>query len=135
MFANCSLAGQDLGTPDVCLTPAPPSPSPVPVPYVNIAQLMMALPPTTCLKYLISMMPAHNLGTTIPLSNGDEPGVAGGVMSGTIIGPARNLKGSTKVFHGGMPATRMLDTAMQNSTNVPGGSTLVPSQTKLLIMS
>lgn len=135
MFANCSLAGQDMGMPDPCLTPAPPSPSPIPIPYPNIAQLMMAIPPTACLKVLISMMPAHNLGTTIPISNGDEPGVAGGVMSGTIIGPARNLMGSTKVLHGGMPATRMLDPAMQNSTNVPGGRTLVPSQTKVMIMT
>jgi len=87
------------------------------------------------LKHLIMMMPAHNLGTTIPLSNGDEPGVAGGVMSGTIIGPARNLKGSVKVLHGGMPATRMLDSAMQNSTNVPGGMTMIPSQTKVMIMT
>lgn len=133
MFANCSLAGMDMGAPDVCLTPAPPSPSPIPIPYPNMAQLTMAIP--NCLKVLITMMPAHNLGTTIPLSSGDEAGVSLGVTSGTIIGPARNLKGSTKVFHGGMPATRMLDTAMQNSTNVPGGMTLVPSQTKVMIMT
>jgi len=133
MFANCSLGGQNFGMPDVCLTPAPPSPSPVPIPYPNMAQLPMAIP--NQLKVLISFMPAHNLGTTIPLSNGDEAGVSGGIMSGTIIGPSRHLKGSIKVFYGGMPATRLLDTAMQNSTNVPAGMTIVPSQTKVLIMS
>jgi hypothetical protein len=132
MFANCSLAGQNFGMPDVCLTPAPPAP-PVPIPYPNMAQLPMAIP--NQFKTLIQMMPQHNLGTTIPLSNGDEAGVAGGVMSGTIIGPSRHLKGSTKVMIGGMPATRLLDTAMQNSTNVPAGMTIVPSQTKVMIMS
>ncbi|MFA5904560.1 MAG: DUF4150 domain-containing protein [Desulfobacula sp.] len=135
MFANCSLAGQDMGMPDVCKTPAPPSPSPIPVPYPNIAQLLMALPPTTCFKVLISFMPTHNLMTTIPMSNGDEPGVLGGIVSNTIMGPARNIMGSTKVLYGGLPATRMLDPAMQNLINVPSGRTLVPSQFKVMIMS
>jgi len=81
------------------------------------------------------MMPAHNMGTTIPMTMGDNAGVAMGVASGTVMGPARNTKGSTKVFTGGTPATRCLDTAMQNSTNVPGGMTLVPSQFKVLILS
>ncbi len=135
MFANCSAGGMDMGMPDVCLTPAPPSPSPVPIPYPNTAMLPTALPPTTSLKHLISMMPAHNLGTTIPMTMGDNAGVAMGVASGTVMGPARNTKGSTKVFTGGMPATRCLDTAMQNSTNVPGGMSLVPSQFKVLILS
>jgi len=135
MFANCSLAGQDFGMPDVCKTPAPPSPSPIPVPYPNIAQLLLALPPTTCLKVLISFMPAHNMGTTISMSNGDEAGVLGGIASGIIMGSARNLMGSVKVLHGGLPATRMLDPAMQNLSNVPAGRTLVPSQFKVMIMS
>lgn len=135
MFANCSLGGMDMGMPDVCLTPAPPIPSPVPVPYPNMAQLLMAIPPTACLNVLIDFMPAHNLATTIPVSNGDEAGVNGGVASGTIMGPARNLMGSTKVIYGGLPATRMLDPAMQNLTNVPAGRTMVPSQFKVIIMS
>ncbi len=134
MFANCSMGGMDFGMPDVCLTPAPPAP-PIPVPYPNTAQLPMAVPPTANMKHLISMMPAHNLGTTIPMSMGDNAGVNMGVASGTVMGPARNTMGSTKVFTGGMPSTKMLSTAMQNSTNVPGGMTLAPSQTKVMIMT
>lgn len=134
MFANCSLSGMDFAMPDVCLTPAPPAP-PVPIPYPNTAQLPMALPPTASLKHLISMMPAHNMGTTIPMSMGDNAGVVGGVMSGMMMGPARNTLGSTKVFSGGMPQTKWLSNALQNSTNCPGGMTLVPSQFKVLIMS
>ena len=136
MFANCSLAGMNLATPDTCLTPA--APSPVPVPYPNIAMLPTAMPPTTALKVLIMMMPAHNIGTTIPLSNGDQPGCApGGVASGIIMGPSRHMKGSVKTFYGGMPGTRsLMDMTMQNSTNCPGiGMTTVPSQTKIMVMT
>ncbi len=133
MFANCSLMGMDFGMPDVCLTPSPVGP--VPIPYPNTAMLPMALPPTASLKHLISMMPAHNMGTTIPTSMGDNAGVAGGVASGMVMGPARNTMGSTKVFTGGMPATKWLSPALQNSTNVPSGTTLVPSQFKVMIMS
>ncbi|MBN1578995.1 MAG: DUF4150 domain-containing protein [Chitinispirillaceae bacterium] len=134
MFANCSLGGMDFGFPDVCLTPTPPV-GPIPIPYPNIAQLPTALPPSASLKHLISMMPAHNLGTTIPMSMGDNAGVAGGVASGMMMGPARNTMGSTKVFTGGMPATKWLSPAMQNMTNCPAGMTMVPSQYKVMIMS
>ncbi|MFQ5674370.1 MAG: DUF4150 domain-containing protein [bacterium] len=137
MFANCSLSGMDFAMPDVCLTPipSPAGPIPTPIPYPNTAQLPMALPPTCSLKHLISMMPAHNMGTTIPLSMGDNAGVNMGVASGTVMGPARNIMGSVKVFTGGMPATKALSPAMQNSTNCPAGMTMVPSQFKVIIMS
>jgi hypothetical protein len=95
----------------------------------------MALPPTTNMKHLIMMMPAHNLGTTVPMTSGDSLGVLGGVSSSTVMGPARNTNGSAKVFTGGMPITRMLDSSMHNSTNAPGGMNLAPSQTKVLVMS
>jgi hypothetical protein len=138
MFANCSLNGMNMAMPDVCLTPvpSPAGPIPTPMPYPNTAQLMMALPPTANMKHLISMMPAHHIGTTIPMSMGDNAGcMPGGVASGIMMGPSRHIKGSTKVFTGGMPSTRMLDTTLQNLTNAPGGSTLAPSQTKVMIMS
>ncbi len=138
MFANCSLGGMNMAMPDVCLTPvpSPAGPVPTPIPYPNIAQLMMALPPSCNVRHFTSMMPTHHLMTTIPMSNGDEAGcMPGGVMSGMIIGPSRHIKGSVKVFSGGMPCTRMLDTTMQNMTNAMGGMTIVPSQIKVLIMS
>lgn len=138
MFANCSMAGMNMAMPDVCLTPvpSPAGPIPTPMPYPNIAQLPMALPPSCNIKHFTCMMPTHHLMTTIPLSSGDEAGcMPGGVMSGIIIGPSRHIKGSVKVFSGGMPCTRMLDTTMQNLTNAMGGMTMVPSQTKVMIMS
>lgn len=133
MFANCSMSGMDFGFPDTCLTPSPAGP--VPIPYPNFAQKIMALPPTTNMKHFIMMMPAHNLGTTVPMSMGDNAGVAGGVASGMMMGPSRNTMGSAKVFTGGMPSTKWLSTSLQNSTNVPAGTTLVPCQFKVMVLA
>ncbi len=135
MFANCSMpAGQDMAMPDVCKTPAPPPVGMVPIPYPNMAMRVLALPPTTSFKHLILFMPSHHIGTTIPLSNGDNPGVLGGVVSQIFMGPSRSIKCSTKVITGGMPATRMLDNTMQNLTNA-SGMTLVPCQTKVIYLT
>ena len=133
MFANCSMPGQHFGFPDVCLTPTPVGP--VPIPYPNFGMHVTAIPLTASMKHLLMFMPSHNMATTIPTSLGDNVGVAGGVAAGVFMGPARNTKGSMKVIVGGTPATRMLDTTMQNSTNVPVGLTLVPDQFKVLILT
>lgn len=133
MFANCSMPGMDFGMPDVCLTPA--SGAPVPIPYPNFGMKAMAIPPTASIKHLIMFMPSHNIATTIPTSMGDNAGVMMGVASGTVMGPVRNTRCSTKVITGGTPATRMLDNTIQNSTNVPSGMTLVPGQFKVMYLS
>lgn len=131
MFANTQMNGQDMGFPDVCLTPAPPAPSPIPIPYPNIAMRPMAIP--TVLNILILGMPVHNLGTVIPMSNGDNAGVAMGVASGTVMGPCRKVTGSFTTLWNNMPAARVTSVTMQNSTNCPGISG-PPSQTNVLIL-
>jgi hypothetical protein len=128
MFANCQMMGMDMGFPDVCLTP----PLPVPIPYPNIAMGNMAVP--NCPTILIMGMPAHNVGTSIPMTNGDNAGVAMGVASGTVMGPSRHLTGAFTVLFQGMPATRLTSTSLQNSTNCPGVR-VVPSQTLLLLLA
>ena len=133
MFANCSLNGTNIGFLDVCNTPA--APSPIPLPYPNTALVPMALPATASLKHFKSFMPSHNLGTQIPMTNGDNAGVLGGVASGIFMGPSRHTRCSTKVFVGGMPATRWLDNTVQNMTNCPCGTTVVPSQFKVIYLS
>lgn len=137
MFANCSLGGMAFAMPDVCktLVYVGVSVSTIPIPYPNISTTPMALPPTANLKHLIMMMPAHNLSTTVPMTNGDNLGILGGASSSTVMGPARGVKGSMKVFTGGTPITRMLDSTMHNSTNAPGGMNLAPSQVKVLVLS
>jgi hypothetical protein len=132
MFANSQMGGVNMGFPDVCLTPAPPSPSPVPLPYPNIGAGPMAVPNVT--KILFMCAPAHNMGTKIPQSNGDNLGLADGVASGTVMGSNRHLTGSFTVLLCGQPATRLTSVALQNGTNCPGAR-VSPSQTKVLLLA
>lgn len=132
MFANTQMMGTDTGFPDVCLTPAPPAPAPVPIPYPNIAMGPMGVPAVYNILYMCA--PAHNMATTVPLSNGDNAGVATGVASGMVMGPARHLTGAFTCLVGGMPTTRMTSVAIQNNTNCPGAR-IVPSQVKVLVLA
>lgn len=129
MFANSQMMGIDMGLPDVCMTP---SPAPVPVPYPNIAAGPMGVP--AVYNVLFMAAPAHNLATTIPLTNGDNAGVALGVASGTVMGPSRHLTGAFSVLIRGMPASRLTSVSLQNSTNCPG-MRVVPSQVKVLMLA
>jgi hypothetical protein len=130
MFANCQLGGNDLAFPDVCLTPSPAGP--VPIPYPNTAMGLMAVPNVPTILFMGG--PAHNMGTTIPMTNGDNAGVATGVASGLVMGPCRHLTGAFTVLLKGMPATRMTSSSLQNNTNAPGVR-LAPSQTKVLLLA
>ena len=129
MFANTQMPAINLGFPDACKVPVPPAV--VVIPFPNIALTAMATP--NVFNQFISAMPVHNLLTTIPLSNGDEPGVLGGVVSSMFIGPSRHLLGSFKVFKSCMPSTKMLCPSGQNGAalNIPG-LTLTPSQLKVM---
>ena len=130
MFANTQMMGMDMGFPDVCLTPTPAGP--VPIPYPNTAMGNMAIPNNP--NILFMGMPAHNMATTIPMTNGDNAGVALGVASGTVMGPSRHLTGAFTVLLNGAPATRLTSMSLQNSTNCPGVRT-VPSQTLVLLLA
>ena len=130
MFANTQMMGMDIGFPDVCLTPV--GPAVAPIPYPNIAMGPMGVP--AAYNVLFMSTPAHNLATMIPLTNGDNAGVAMGVASGTVMGPARHLTGAFTFLVGGMPATRLTSMSLQNSTNCPGVR-LVPSQVKVLLLA
>jgi hypothetical protein len=129
MFANSQMMGIDIGFPDVCLTPTP---APVPIPYPNIAAGPMGVP--AAYNVLFMCTPAHNMATTVPLTNGDNPGVALGVASGLVMGPSRHLTAAFTVLVGGIPGTRLTSMSLQNSTNCPG-MRLVPSQIKVLLLA
>ncbi len=129
MFANSQMGGVDMGAPDVCLTP---SPAPVPVPYPNVAAGPMGTP--AVYNVLLMGAPAHNLSTSIPLTNGDNVGVSMGVASGTVMGPSRHLTAAFTVLIGGAPATRLTSTSLQNSTNCPGAR-IAPSQVKVVLLA
>ncbi|MDC9596164.1 DUF4150 domain-containing protein [Xenorhabdus anantnagensis] len=129
MFANSQGGGMDLATPDICLTPMFTT---VPVPYPNIAQGTTGV--SNALNILFMGCPAHNLATTIPMTTGDNAGVSGGIASGTVMGPSHHVMGANSVLLKGTPATRLSSSTMQNSTNSMG-CRIVPSQTKVLILS
>jgi hypothetical protein len=130
MFANTQMMGMDLGFPDVCLTPTPAGP--VPIPYPNIALGPTAIP--SQVNTLFMCTPAHNLATTIPMTNGDNAGVAMGVASGMVMGPSRHLLPCVTVLVGGVPATRLTSVSLQNGTNCPGVR-VVPSQVKVILLA
>lgn len=129
MFANCQLCGTDIAFPDVCLTPTP---TPVPIPYPDIAMGPTAIPNAYNILYMGA--PAHNMATVTPLTNGDNPGVATGVASGTVMGPSRHLTGAFTVLLKGSPATRLTSVSLQNSTNAVGVRA-VPSQFKVVMLA
>jgi hypothetical protein len=130
MFVTTQMPSLSLGFPDVCAIPTPVGP--IPIPFPNIAESVMALPPTTAMNILIDCMPVHNMGTTGTLSEGDA-GI--GVLSGMMMGPHRTLVGSFTCLMGGLPTSRMLSMTGQNGIcmNCPG-VTLSPSQVTVLCL-
>ena len=125
--------GMAQGTPDVCKTPAPPSPSPVPVPYPNLGQLPSAQQTSTKVKFFGAE--AVTLKSEIPMSQGDEAGVAGGVVSGGNMQKVTVKKGSSKVKAEGQPVAQLTSITGHNGSNanMPAGAQIVPSQTKVLV--
>ncbi len=130
MFANCQLGGQDSASPDVCNTPS--ASGVTPTTYTNTATGAAGSP--AVYTVLFSGGCAHNLSTIVATTNGDEAGVSLGVASGTVMGPSMHTLGSNTFLVGGMPATRMSSSTMQNSTNSVG-SRLTPSQLKVLVLA
>ncbi len=119
MFALTLSGGTCMSTPpDVCKTPSPTGT--VPVPYVNIFQCSMVTPNTACSKVFIDGSPALNLKSATMLSNGDEPGTAGGVSSGKFIGKGEFTKGSQKVTLEGKAAVSQGASTKHNQGNTTG---------------
>ncbi|GLX80361.1 type VI secretion protein [Thalassotalea insulae] len=131
MFANTQNTATHMGMPDVCKTQV--ALAVVPIPYPNIGLSDTAVPNVD--NVIINAMPAHNLMTEVPESNGDEPGVEGGIISGMIMGPVKHELGSFKVMLMAAPATTMTSVTGQNGSepNAPG-LTITPSQVKVMIM-
>jgi len=132
MPASTKAGGMCLGAPDVCKTPAPPSPSPVPIPYPNMAQVPTAT--STCDTVKVENMDVVVQTSTMSRSNGDEAGVAGGVVSGVFGDQVAYKQGSSKVLAGGKAIVMTTSVTTQNGSNanVPGLQA-VPSQVKVLV--
>ncbi len=97
MFANTQMMGVDLGFPDVCMTP----PAAIPILYPNVALGPMTVP--AVYNVLMFCAPAHNMFSTVVMTNGDNTGVMLGVASGMVMGPSRRLTAAFTCIVGGAP--------------------------------
>ena len=130
MFANTNLCVVNFAFPDVCKTPTPAGP--IPLPYPNFALSITHIPAQFCV--VIGGGLAENLLTQGTISQGDDLGVAGGIISNDDMGPDHYVLGSFKVCFGGVFATRLTSLTIQNLINVPGMS-ITPSQVCVLVLS
>jgi len=100
--------------PDVCKTPSPSGP--VPMPYPNISQSVTLRNGAKTVKVDCGMMPAVK-GSEYSMSNGDNPGVAGGVKSSTFMKESTWIIYSFDVKMDGKNACRLTDKKFQNHQN------------------
>ena len=119
MFALTLQGGVCTSTaPDVCKTPAPTGT--VPIPYVNVFQCNMVKPNTACSKVHVAGSPALNVKSSTAVSNGDEPGAEGGVVSSKFSGKGEFIKGSAKVTLEGKAAVSQGAATKHNDGNTTG---------------
>lgn len=119
MFALTLQGGTCMSTPpDVCKTPSPTGTTPIP--YVNIFQCNMVTPNTACSKVFIAGALALHVKSQTAISNGDEAGTAGGVVSSKFIGKGEFIKGSVKVTLEGKAAVSQGATTKHNDGNTTG---------------
>lgn len=116
-------AGMNIGFPDVCLTPV--GPVVVPIPYPNFGAHATAVAFSPIVK--VSGVHALNLGSTIPATFGDEPGVA----HWTVKGPGQFVMGNPIVFIDGLPAINLTCPTTGNTGNNAVGAVLVPAATNV----
>lgn len=132
MFMLSMGNGMVLGFPDVCLVPAV---VPVPTPEPNIS--MSAMAPNASPVVLTECTPTLNELSDICLSNGDEAGSLGGVVSHVICGQTTWIMGSNVVLIEGLPAQRLTSLAgcncMETLANTPG-TCLAPSQLTVIAL-
>ena len=137
MFMLTMGAGMNLGFPDVCITPIPTpvGPVPTPLPYPDINMSVVSAP--AAYNVLVDCMPAINQMSKGLMSNGDEPGVLGGISSHLIDGQTEYFVGCFTIFVDGVPAQRLTSVTGQNSVgmlpNAPG-TCLAPSQVTVLAL-
>lgn len=126
MLPACNAgAGGNFAFPDVCATPA--GPAVVPMPYPNLAFNAMAFPFSPTVRF--SFMNALNMGSMIPMTSGDE----GGVAHPMIKGPSRYSMGNPKVFISGLPGVSLGCPTSGNNMNAPVGAAVIPSATNVFL--
>jgi len=124
MIPSCNkTTGMNVHFPDVVKAPAPPLPF-IPVPLPNMGAHAMAVPfaPTI----LLMMSPALNMLSVIPMTNLDEAGILGGLISQIIKGPSMFNMGSPIVMVMFVPGITLLCPSSGNMCNAMLGAALIP---------
>ena len=99
------------GPNDVCKTPTPGGP--IPLPYPNVA-LSATMGPGYTTKTLVMATPMWTKKGKSAVSNGDQPGVALGVVSNKIMGMCEITRASPDVTAEGGSVARTLDGTLSN---------------------
>ena len=102
--------------PDVCKTPSPGGP--IPIPYPNMGRSSDVANGSKKVK--IQGTPALLKGSNYKTSTGDEPGSAGGVVSGKTKGKCEFILYSFDVKFEGKNVCRMGDILTHNDKNALG---------------
>ncbi|MEY4503715.1 MAG: hypothetical protein RL154_3 [Pseudomonadota bacterium] len=134
-MSSMGSSGKCIAFPDVCKVPTGIPPF-IPTPFPNMAQTCMTLPSGNSMKVLASMMPTCTIASQAVISQGNTPGVLGGMVSNMVMGPMRYTMGSMKILLSSKPATRLTSPTGQNgaSPNMVG-IMLAPSQTKIMVLA
>lgn len=114
MVCSVSSGHTAMAPVDVCKTPAPPAP-PIPIPYPNIGMSAM-MGPGYATKTFTMGTPIWTKNGKISLSNGDNAGVAGGIMSSKFMGMIECTMASPDVTAEGGGVVRSFDMTDQNGS-------------------
>jgi hypothetical protein len=112
LVASVASAHIAMAPVDVCKTPAPPAP-PIPIPYPNIA-LSSTMGPGYATKTFAMGTPMWTKKGKSALSNGDNAGVAGGLMSSKVMGMCEIVMASPDVTAEGGGVVRTMDMSDSN---------------------
>jgi len=126
MYVVTMESGTTFAMPDVCKTQM--GPAVVPIPYPNIAEMMMGDPPADTV--LVSGVPPLTKMSKIPISEGDDAGTDGGLVSETFIQEVAFETCSMSVTFQGKPAVCLMDAITANKMNAEG---MVDSPSQVLV--
>lgn len=126
MYVVTMESGTTFAMPDVCKTQM--GPAVVPIPYPNMAEMMMGDPPADTV--LVSGVPPLTKMSKIPMSEGDDAGTDGGLVSETFIQEVAFETCSMSVTFQGKPAVCLMDAVTANKMNAEG---MVDSPSQVLV--
>jgi hypothetical protein len=126
MYVVTMESGTTFAMPDVCKTQI--GPAVVPIPYPNVAEMMMGDPPADTV--LIGGVPPLTKMSKIPISEGDDTGEDGGIISETFIQEVQFETCSLTVTFQGKPAVCLMDAITANKMNAEG---MVDSPSQVLV--